>query len=268
MASQDLGTLNEQDCLNRMLLASTLRWAPLPPEHFPNGYVYFRRPHSALLGAAGEGGRRNGGSSGTGGSSSSSSSSSNSSIDGDLSASDGDDSGPVLVHCNWINGIPAKRYQMREALVWAGDGATSAPTLPEAAGGGGGGMRYLSYVVGVVGSGMGTCAFVTALALAAISNRTLVLPSFYVAPRCCGDGAQEEGGGVTPSRRRRYRHGSSLHSPRSAAARDTALTAAVPSPSCLNTRHCSAISASRSIVLAVELAGVLPAPLALLGAGA
>ena len=34
MASQDLGTLNEQDCLNRMLIASSLRWAPLPPHLF------------------------------------------------------------------------------------------------------------------------------------------------------------------------------------------------------------------------------------------
>ena len=33
-----------QDCLNRMLLASSLRWAPLPPALFPNGFVFFRRP--------------------------------------------------------------------------------------------------------------------------------------------------------------------------------------------------------------------------------
>ena len=44
LVSQDLGTLNEQDCLNRLLIASQLRWAPLPPALFPNGYVYFRRP--------------------------------------------------------------------------------------------------------------------------------------------------------------------------------------------------------------------------------
>ena len=41
LVSQDLGTLNEQDCLNRMLLASNLRWAPLSPRLFPNGYVYW-----------------------------------------------------------------------------------------------------------------------------------------------------------------------------------------------------------------------------------
>ena len=87
MASQDLGTLNEQDCLNRMLLASSLRWAPLPPRLFPNGYVYFRRPLPPPNAAAAGG------------------------VDG----------GVVLVHCNWINGIPAKRYLLREALVWAGD---------------------------------------------------------------------------------------------------------------------------------------------------
>ena len=70
-----------------MLLASALRWAPLPPALFPNGFVYFRRPLPPP--AAGAPAR------------------------------------PVLIHCNWINGIAAKRYLLREALVWDADADVS-----------------------------------------------------------------------------------------------------------------------------------------------
>ena len=193
LVSQDLGTLNEQDCLNRMLLASHLRWAPLPPLLFPNGYVFFRRPLPRAMQPSG---------------------------------------GPVLIHSNWINGIVAKRYQLREALVWApdlhemagtgrgglgaagngvgrggnatgaavgagaseeGEGAAGAlasslapPPSPSAHGlrdDDDDGRLYLAYHVGeseeersVAGQ---TAALESALAIARLSNRTLVLPPFY-----------------------------------------------------------------------------------------
>ena len=42
----------------------------------------------------------------------------------------------MLIHSNWINGIVAKRYQLREALVWAPDLPSlqlSPPPAPPAA---------------------------------------------------------------------------------------------------------------------------------------
>lgn len=149
LASQDLGTLNEQDCLNRMLLASSLRWAPLPPRLFPNGYVYFRRPLPP-----------------------------SSFVD----EGEGDDA-TVLVHCNWINGITAKRYLLREALVWAGeaDDRTEGAVGDLSRGG-----RLLAYAVGSVARertlGAQVRALCAALALAALSNRTLIMPVFHVLP--------------------------------------------------------------------------------------
>ncbi len=173
LTSQKLGELNEQDCLNRMLLASTLVWAPLPPRLFPNGFVYFRRPIGAAL----------------------------------------SDPGPVLVHCNWITSIAAKRYLLREAQLWAAadDDLAGAATVPmprfsargpsprdggivvaDAASVARGrpfstaSARYLAYDVGAAASqrtlGAQVRAFLVALTLAHITNRTLVLPVFYVVP--------------------------------------------------------------------------------------
>jgi hypothetical protein len=156
MASQDLGGLNEQDCLNRMLIVSSLRWAPLPPYLFPNGYVYFRRPvrdpppsrASSLRMTATR-----------------------------ADVEEGSSSGPVLVHCNWINGIAAKRFLLREALLWTGDDARDSSRANG---------RLLVYSMGnsaeerTLGAQMH--AFAAALALATQTNRTLVLPSFFVIP--------------------------------------------------------------------------------------
>lgn len=79
LVSQDLGLLNEQDCLNRMLLDSRIRWAPLPPALFPNGFVFFRRP---------------------------------------LEPSGWPSLGPMMLHTNWINSIAAKRFLLKEVELW------------------------------------------------------------------------------------------------------------------------------------------------------
>ena len=52
-----------------------------------------------------------------------------------------DGGGPVLVHCNWINGIAAKRFLLSEAMIW-GDGGASV------SGNRGGDGSYLAYMVG------------------------------------------------------------------------------------------------------------------------
>ena len=191
LTSQDLGRLNEQDCLNRMLLASSLRWAPLSPRLFPNGFVYFRRPvqpeatalkatHPSAAFAPFHAGAEVGVGPGT--------------------------LGPMLLHCNWINGIPAKRYLLREARVWIEDeanavsshhGVASATGLASAArsssasatsgtsrSGQGVPPRYLAYSVSEGERSLGgqERALRMALALAHITNRTLVLPSLYILP--------------------------------------------------------------------------------------
>ena len=191
LVSQDLGTLNEQDCLNRMLLASSLRWAPLPPALFPNGYLYFRRPFPSPLRAAG---------------------------------------GPVLVHCNWINGIAAKRFLFREVHLWAADfqpsqsvnSLSGAPPLQSAPVAGrrqafgvtlestaatdrkaavehGSPLRHAPQSPGYLdgqqflayrpafstesfGIGIQVAALRLAVGLANLTNRTLILPRFLMAP--------------------------------------------------------------------------------------
>ena len=162
LTSQDLGVLNEQDCLNRMLLASYIRWAPLPPELFPNGYVFFRRPvlHGTI-------------------------SQTHLAFSDQLAASHG----PVLLHCNWINGIPAKRFLFREILVWANapaDLAMGSSADVSADGSDGVAQRYLAYTIGETAAerslGAQMHALRTALALAHITNRTLLLPAFYILP--------------------------------------------------------------------------------------
>ena len=164
LVSQDLGTLNEQDCLNRLLIASQLRWAPLPPALFPNGYVYFRRPLPPSAQAHG---------------------------------------GPVLIHANWINGIVAKRYLLREARVWLADegraGAATPAAVPRpngSASGGGDGGRYLAYVVPAGGRSLveQMAALRGALALSRIANRSLILSPFYATDRPAGAGADEGDG--------------------------------------------------------------------------
>ncbi len=158
--------LNEQDCLNRMLRTSTLRWAALPPSLFPNGYVYFRRPLPSVAEP---------------------------------------EKGPVLVHCNWINGIPPKRFLLREMRMWheplpprsahavggtavnqagavqVADSAADANALRFGAS-----ARFVVYTVGATpmerSLGGQVLALRTALALAHVTNRTLVLPPFYALP--------------------------------------------------------------------------------------
>ena len=166
MASQDLGTLNEQDCLNRMLIASSLRWAPLPPHLFPNGYVYFRRPIAASMSSAHIGPIAD-----------------QPLLQMPLAA-------PVLVHCNWINGIPAKRFLLREAMIWGDRSPADYPGARVVGGVGGdgssgdGGGSHLAYMLGPEQATLGAQvrALVSAIALSVASNRTLVLPSFSVVP--------------------------------------------------------------------------------------
>ena len=158
MASQDIGRLNEQDCLNRVLLDSALQWSPLSPRFFPNGYVSFRRPLPPLAEQVGGGADP---------------------------ATDG--FARVLIHCNWINGIAAKRFLMREALVWTGD------DRKQGSKGAAADEKYLAYAVGSAAGertlGGQVRAFTAALALAAVSNRTLVLPNFHALP-----GREDDGG--------------------------------------------------------------------------
>ncbi|KAL3922881.1 MAG: hypothetical protein SGPRY_004400 [Prymnesium sp.] len=154
LVSEDLGSLNEQDCLNRMLMASNLRWAPLPPTLFPNGFVFFRRP---------------------------------------LAPSAWPSKGPMLLHCNWINSIAAKRFLLREVQLWnagwtAVKGRSSNHTSLE-----GSrpppldGARFLWYSVGSrggsgcsIGEQMEALRFAMAVALS--TNRTLILRRFIVVP--------------------------------------------------------------------------------------
>ena len=184
MASQDLGTLNEQDCLNRVLASTEVPWAPLPPALFPNGFVYFRRPlprpEPQQLPSAAAGGEG-----------------------APTAAPTGGAAAPVLVHCNWINGIAAKRFEMREALLWADDADVddaaaalskypqeSPPTTHSAqataAASAAAAGRFLAYAVGESAGerslGAQVHALRVALALAHLSNRTLLMPSFYVLP--------------------------------------------------------------------------------------
>ena len=183
MASEDLGSLNEQDCLNRMLLRSSLRWAPLPPRLFPNGFVYFRRPLPPKLPHTDDEDERG----------------------YEHSQATGAER-PVLVHCNWINGISAKRYVLREALVWAGDAEEGGAVDGGGAGGDvDSGGKLLSYIVGMAADertlGGQVRALSAALALAVLSNRTLVMPFFYILPgrtnssahRVTGSGANRLG---------------------------------------------------------------------------
>jgi hypothetical protein len=80
-----------------MLALSSLRWAPLPPSLFPNGFVYFRRPPLPGVDPPPQ---------------------------------------PALIHCNWIGGITAKRYLLREAGLWRAAGAGGSAEGGRAAGSG------------------------------------------------------------------------------------------------------------------------------------
>eukprot|EP00966_Prymnesium_polylepis_P288745 6669390-Prymnesium_polylepis.1 len=155
-----------------MLVASHLRWAPLPPALFPNGFVFFRRP---------------------------------------LEPSQRPTRGPMLLHCNWINSIAAKRFLLREVRLWdaawlvarpraaaaaslrmplagtEGVPAAARTSAPTVTAGAVATSRYLWYSAdehGSAGSTLGAQmeALRVAMALARFSNRTLILRRFEVLP--------------------------------------------------------------------------------------
>ena len=86
--------------------------------------------------------------------------------------------GPVLVHCNWVNGVAEKIYHLREGGFWA------LPPPPELAN-----RRFLSYGDGIDhGSGgiASICAhrraLRDALAIARALGRTLIVPQLPLLP--------------------------------------------------------------------------------------
>ncbi len=75
------------------------------------------------------------------------------------------------MHCNWISGLAAKRYLLTEAGLWG------IPATPASG-------RYLTYDVGERGDALSLGgqlrALLAAMEFARHTNRTLVLPRFFI----------------------------------------------------------------------------------------
>ena len=86
--------------------------------------------------------------------------------------------GPVLVHCNWVNGVKEKVYHLSQAGLWA----LPPPPAPPA-------QRYLSYARGIDHGPDGIACIAAhrralrdALAIARALGRTLILPHLPLLP--------------------------------------------------------------------------------------